>query len=113
MHPRFTIDPLARARPLVLAVVLLVALGACGENRDDLATARCKEALRQALGTQTKLDFTGPRDAALRDDAVYGWHLDLEVEAKLGGGETRRAGYRCLFVVENRDTPLFLAVVER
>ena len=44
---------------------------------------------------------------------VYGWHLDLEVEAKLGSGETRRAGYRCLFIVENRETPLFLAVVER
>ena len=25
----------------------------------------------------------------------------------------RRTGDRCLFVVENRDTPLFLAVVER
>ncbi len=44
---------------------------------------------------------------------VYGWHLDLEVEAKLGSGETRRAGYRCLFVMENRETPMFLAVVER
>jgi hypothetical protein len=111
MRPRFTLDPLAR--PLVLAVALLAALGACGEDRDQLATARCKAALRQALGSQAKLAFPGPREAALRDDAVYGWHLDLDVEAKLGSGETRRSGYRCLFVVENRDTPLFLAVVER
>jgi len=107
MRPRFTI------RPLALFVALLAGLGACGENRDELATARCKQALRQALGTQAKLDFPGPREAALRDDAVYGWHLDLDIEAKLGTGETQRAGYRCLFVVENRDTPLFLAVVER
>ncbi len=107
MHPRFTI------RSLVLFLALLAALGACGEDRDELATARCKIALHQALGTQAKLAFPDPREAALRDDPVYGWHLDLDVEAKLGTGETRRAGYRCLFVVENRDTPLFLAVVER
>ncbi len=105
--------PRATMRSLVLFLALLTALGACGEGRDELATARCKMALRQALGAQAKLAYPDPRDAALRDDPVYGWHLDLDVEAKLGTGETRRAGYRCLFVVENRDTPLFLAVVER
>ena len=107
MRPRITI------RALVLFLALLAALAACGEDRDAFATARCKTALLQALGTQAKLAFPGPRAAALRDDAVYGWHMDLDVEAKLGTGETRRAGYRCLFVVEDRDTPLFLAVVER
>ena len=107
MRPRVTI------RSLVLILALLPALGACGEDRDAFATTRCKMALRQILGTQAKLAFPGPREASLSDDAVYGWHLDLDVEAKLGTGETRRAGYRCLFVVENRDTPLFLAVVER
>ncbi len=111
MRPRFTIQPAARSLAPFLA--LLAALGACGEDRDELATARCKTALRQALGAQAKLAFPGPREASLRDDPVYGWHLDLDVEAKLGTGKTRRAGYRCLFVVENRDTPLFLAVVER
>ena len=109
MRPRLTVQPLALAPVLGL----LAALGACGEDRDQLATARCKDALRHSLGSQTKLAFTGPSEAALNDDAVYGWHLDLDVEAKLGSGETRRAGYRCLFVVENRETPLFLAVVER
>jgi hypothetical protein len=107
MRPRFTI------RPMALVLALLAALGACGEGRDELAAARCKDALRQTLGTQAKLAFPGPSKAALSDDAIYGWHLDLDVEAKLGSGETRRAGYRCLFVVENRETPLFLAVVER
>ncbi len=107
MRPRFTI------RPLAPFLALLAALAACGEDRDEFATERCKMALYQALGTQTKLAFPGPREAALRDDPVYGWHLDLDIEAKLGTGETRRPGYRCLFVVENRDTPLFLAVVER
>ena len=97
----------------VAAVALLAGFGACGEDRDELATASCKDALRQALGTQAKLAFPGPREATLSDDAVYGWHLDLDVEAKLGTGETRHSSYRCLFVVENRDTPLFLAVVER
>ncbi len=111
MRSRFTIDPLAG--PLALFVALLAGLGACGDDRDELATARCQDALREALGAEAKLDFPGPHQATLRDDPVYGWHLDLEVEAKLGTGETRRAGYRCLFVVENRDTPLFLAVVER
>lgn len=116
MRPRFTLDLLARLpvlAPPVLALALLMALGACGEDRDQLATARCQTALRQALGSQAKLVFPDLRQAALRDDAVYGWHLDLDVEAKLGSGETRRSGYRCLFVVENRDTPLFLAIVER
>ncbi len=107
MRPRFAI------RPLAPFLALLTALGACGEDRNEFATARCKIALRQALGVQAKLTFPGPREAALRDDPVYGWHLDLDVEAKLGTGATRRAGYRCLFVVEDRDTPLFLAVVER
>ncbi len=107
MRPRFTI------RLLTLFLAVLAALGACGEDRNEFATARCKIALRQALGVQAKLTFPGPREAALRDDPVYGWHLDLDLEAKLGTGATRRAGYRCLFVVENRDTPLFLAVVER
>ncbi len=107
MRPRFTI------RALAPFLALLSTLGACGEDRDELATARCKMALRQALGAEAKLAFPDPREAALRDDPVYGWHLDLDVEAKLGTGETRRAGYRCLFVVENRDIPLFLAVVER
>ena len=96
--------------PMALAFGLL---GACGEDPDKIATARCKDALRQTLGAQAKLAFPDPHMAALSDDAVYGWHLDLDVEAKLGSGETRRAGYRCLFVVENRETPLFLAVVER
>ncbi len=100
-------------RSLVPFLALLAALGACGEDRDEFATARCKMALRQALGAQAKLAFPGPREAALRDDPVYGWHLDLDVEAKLGTGETRRGGYRCLFVVENRDAPPFLAIVER
>ena len=109
MRPRFKIQPLA----LALALGLLAALGACGEDRDEFAAARCKDALRNILGVQAKLDFPGPREVALSDDPVYGWHLDLDVEAKFGSGETRRAGYRCLFVVENRDTPLFLAVVER
>ncbi len=107
MHPR------CKFRPLILALGLLVPLGACGEDRNELATARCKDALRNALGAGAKLDFSGPRDAALSDDPIYGWHLDLDVEAKLSSGETRHAGYRCLFVVEDRDTPLFLAVVER
>jgi hypothetical protein len=111
MRPHRTIQPSTRS--LALALGLLAPLGACGEDRDDFAAARCKDALRQTLGAESKLDFPGPRRAALRDDPVYGWHLDLDVEAKLGAGETRRAGYRCLFVVENRDTPLFLAVVER
>ena len=111
MRPRFKIQPLAR--PLALVLGLLAPLGACGEDRDEFATTRCKDALRTILGAQAKLDFPGPRAAALSDDPVYGWHLDLDVKAKLGSGETRRAGYRCLFVVENRDMPLFLAVVER
>jgi hypothetical protein len=98
---------------LALALGLLVPLGACGEDRDEFAAARCKDALRKVLGAEAKLDFPGPRPAALSDDPIYGWHLDMDVEAKLGTGETRRAGYRCLFVVEDRDTPLFLAVVER
>ena len=68
---------------------------------------------RETLGARVKLVFPASAKAALTDDAVYGWHLDLEVEAKFGSGGTRRAGYRCLFVVENRETPLFLAVVER
>ena len=109
MHPRFKVRPLV----LALGLGLLVPLGACGENRDEFAAARCKEALREVLGAEAKLDFPGPRPAALSDDPIYGWHLDMDVEAKLGTGETRRAGYRCLFVVEDRDTPLFLAVVER
>ncbi len=109
MHPR------CKFQPLILALVLglLVPLGACGEDRDELAAARCKDALRSTLGAEAKLDFSEPRDAALSDDPIYGWHLDLDVETKLGSGEIRRAGYRCLFVVEDRDTPLFLAVVER
>ncbi len=69
--------------------------------------------MRETLGARAKLDFPASAKAALIDDAVYGWHLDLEVEARLGSGETRRAGYRCLFAVETRETPLFPAVVER
>ncbi len=107
MRPRFTV------RLLTLFLALLAALGACGEDRNEFAAARCKIALHQTLGTQGKLAFPSPQKAALRDDPVYGWHLDLDVEAKLGTGATRRAGYRCLLVVEDRDTPLFLAVVER
>jgi hypothetical protein len=72
---------------MALVLALLPALGACGEGRDELAAARCKDALRQTLGTQAKLAFPGPSKAALSDDAVYGWHLDLDVEAKLGSGE--------------------------
>ena len=105
MRPRF--------KMLALVLGLLAPLGACGEDRDEFAAARCKDALHEILGAQAKLAFPGPPAAALSDDPIYGWHLDLDVEAKLGGGETRRAGYRCLFVVENRETPLFLAVVER
>ena len=80
MRPRFTI------RALAPFLALLAALGACGEDRDEFATARCKMALRQALGAEAKLAFPDPREAALRDDPVYGWHLDLDVEAKLGTG---------------------------
>ncbi len=97
----------------IWALCLLAVLGACSEDSDQLASERCMGEVQKRLGAGTKLDFPGATRAALRNDAVYGWHLDLEVEAKLGSGETRRASYRCLFVVENRDAPLFLAVVER
>ncbi len=100
-------------RRTVLMIGLLAPLGACGEDQDALAAARCKIEVRKALGAQVKLNFPASVEAALTNDAVYGWHLDLEVDAKLGSGATRRAGYRCLFVIENRDRPLFLAVVER
>ncbi len=110
-------SPIAGLRRVATAFCLLASLGACGEDPDALAAERCKGAVREALGAQAKLDFPASTKATLADDAVYGWHLDLEVEvevgAKLGSGEIRRAGYRCLFVVENRQTPLFLAVVER
>jgi hypothetical protein len=96
-----------------MVLCLLGSLAGCGEDRDELAAERCKGEVRKTLGAQAKLDFPASTEAALTDDPVYGWHLDLEVEAKLGAGETWRAGYRCLFVVENRETPLFLAVVER
>ncbi len=108
-------SPIAGLRRAAIVSCLLGSLGACGEDPDALAAERCKGAVRETLGARAKLDFPASAKAALTDDAVYGWHLDLEVEveAKLGSGETRRAGYRCLFVVENRETPLFLAVVER
>ncbi len=106
-------SPMAGLRRVATALCLLASLGACGEDPDVLAAERCKGAVRETLGAQVKLDFPASAKAALTDDAVYGWHLDLEVEAKLGSSETRRTGYRCLFAVENRETPLFLAVVER
>ncbi len=106
-------SPISGLRRVATASCLLASLGACGEDPDALAAERCKGAVRETLGAQAKLDFPASTKATLADDAVYGWHLDLEVEAKLGSGEIRRAGYRCLFVVENRQTPLFLAVVER
>ena len=106
-------SPIAGLRRVATALCLLASLVACGEDPDALATERCKGAVRETLGARVGLDFPASTKATLAEDAVYGWHLDLEVEAKLGSGETRRAGYRCLFVVENRETPLFLAVVER
>lgn len=105
--------PIFGLRRVAAVLSLLALLGACGEDRDALAAERCKGAVRETLGARVKLDFPASAKAALTNDAVYGWHLDLEVEAKLGSGETRRSGYRCLFVVEDRETPLFLAVVER
>ncbi len=78
-------SPIVGLRCVGMALCLLALLGACGEDPDALAAERCKGAVREMLGAR----------------------------AKLGSGETRRAGYRCLFVVENRETPLFLAVVER
>ncbi len=104
-------SPIAGLRRVAMVLCLLASLGACGEDPNALAAERCKGAVRETLGAQAKLDFPASAKAALTDDAVYGWHLDLEVE--LGSGETRRAGYRCLFIVENRETPLFLAVMER
>ena len=106
-------SPIVGLRRVAMALCLLASLGACGEDPDTLAAERCKGAVRETLGARVKLDFPASTKATLAEDPVYGWHLDLEVEAKLGSGETRRAGYRCLFVVENRETPLFLAVVER
>ena len=106
-------SPIVGLRRVATVWSLLALLGACGEDPDALAAERCKGAVRETLGAQAKLAFPASAKAALTDDAVYGWHLDLEVEAKLGSGETRRSGYRCLFVVEDRETPLFLAVVER
>ncbi len=106
-------SPAVEFRRVAKVLCLLFPLAGCGEDRNELAAERCKGEVRMALGAQAKLEFPAATEAALADDPVYGWHLDLEVEAKLGTDETLRAGYRCLFVVENRKTPLFLAVVER
>lgn len=106
-------SPAAEFRRAAMVLCLLAPLAGCGEDRDQIAAQRCQGEVRKALGAPAKLEFPASGEAALADDPVYGWHLDLEVEAKLGAGETRRAGYRCLFVVENRETPLFLAVLER
>lgn len=91
--------------------LVLVPLGACGDSADEIAFARCKEevlrTLRPAAGLKA---LRPPGGSELRDDAVYGWHIDVDVEAQGAGS---RAGYRCLFLVEDRQTPLFLAVLER
>ena len=65
-------------RRVATVLCLLALLGACGEDPDALAAERCKGAVRETLGAQAKLAFPASAKAALTDDAVYGWHLDLD-----------------------------------
>lgn len=78
----------------------------------DLAYDRCSAEIARALGADGKLSdgVSVPRPAGLAfgQDDVYGWYLDLDV-----AGRARSGAYRCLFELENRKTPLFLAVIER
>lgn len=86
-----------------------IPLAACGESADDLAFAKCKDEISRALGPAAVAGVAGT-EGGLRDDSVYGWHLDVDVRTDGGAGQ---AGYRCLFEVDGRPAPLFLAVVER
>ena len=94
----------------VLALSALFPLTACGESADDLAFARCKDEISMAFGPTAIVAVAADAGGELRDDLVYGWHMDVEVTSD---DRAERAGYRCLFLVEGRQAPLFLAVVER
>ena len=78
----------------------------------DLAYDRCSAEIARALGAKGKLGdgVSVPRPAGLAfgRDEVYGWYLDLDI-----AGRARTGAYRCQFELENRETPLFLAVIER
>ncbi|MFQ5775114.1 MAG: hypothetical protein ACE5GS_11395 [Kiloniellaceae bacterium] len=101
-------------RRMVPALGAFALVAACGDSPDDIALARCKEEVRKALESAAPA-VTFPKQPAptLEDDAVYGWHMDIDVDTGERPQSTRRSGYRCLFLVEDRKTPLFLAVLER
>jgi hypothetical protein len=99
-------------RPGLALGLIAAGLTACGEDPAETAFERCKYEVARALDASDAPDFPKPDDLALREDPVYGWHLDIDVEAG-AAGRRRRAGYRCLFEVAGRETPLFLAVLER
>ena len=94
--------------PVVLLIAFL-APAACGDGADDLAFAQCKDKIFRVLGPAAVAEVADA-GSELRDDPIYGWHLDVEISS---GARAKRAGYRCLFLVEGRQAPLFLAVVER
>lgn len=94
----------------ILALSALFALAACGESADDLAFDRCKDEISRALGPTAAVAEVAGAEGELRNDPVYGWHMDVEVKSD---GRAQRAGFRCLFLVEGRQAPLFLAFVER
>lgn len=98
---------------LAAAICVLAVLGACGEDPEELAFARCKVEVLKTLAVPTAVAFREPAKVSLRDDDTYGWHMDVAVDEKIGSGATRRSEFRCLFLVEGRDAPLFLAVLER
>lgn len=95
--------------PVVLLSILAL-LAACGDSAEDLAFARCKDEISKTVGPTASVAKSSGNDGNLTDDPVYGWHMDVDVETD---GRAGRAGYRCLFLVEGREAPLFLAVVER
>ena len=97
-------------RTSVVLLIASIALAACGDSADDLAFAQCKDEISKVFGSKAAVAKPVGAEGDLTDDPVYGWHLDVEVESDERAG---RARYRCLFLVEGREAPLFLAFVER
>jgi hypothetical protein len=97
-------------RTPILFLIILAGLAACGESADDLAFARCKDEISKTVGPKASVAKSSGGDGNLTDDPIYGWHMDVDVETD---GRAGQAEYRCLFLVEGRETPLFLAYVER
>ena len=85
-------------RHSVLLMTALLAPAACGDSADDLAFARCKDEIHKMLGSAAVAEVAGA-GSELRNDPIYGWHLDIETSSH---DRAKRAGYRCLFLVEGR-----------